>query len=121
MKFARLALWGAILCVCGCMVDLYGGNPRLQVVNDSPRWKLESAGLGDTARPGWTLGFDPPVAHGGLTQVMDLPLAGELKLFLRLRDATGRDSVVFFLLSEEAGDFRKLQMVEDSSGRLRVR
>jgi hypothetical protein len=118
---ARQLLWGLLLGFSGCMVDLYGGNPRLQVAVGSRRWKLESVGLGDTSKPGWTEEFDPLVTYGGLTQVMDLPVAGDLNLFFRLRDTTGKDSVAQFLLKEDAGDFRKLEMWEDSTGSLGIR
>lgn len=114
-------IWLALLGFTGCMVDFYGGEPRLQVGNGSHRWNLQSVGLGDTAKPGWTRGFDPGVAYGGLTEVMDLPVAGDLKLFLRVRDASGLDSVVLWNLTLEVGDFRKLQMVDDSIGNLKIR
>lgn len=120
MRSTRI-LWGLLLGFTGCMVDFYGGDPRLQLSNGSRRWNLESVGLGDAARPGWTRSFDPHVAYGGLTEVMDLPVAGDLKLFLRVRDTSGRDSVLLWHLTEEAGDFRKLQVVEDSIGDLKIR
>ena len=117
----RNLLMGLLLVTTGCMVDFYGGDPRIQVANGSRRWNLESVGLGDTAEPGWTQGFDPRVAYGGLTEVMDLPVAGDLKLFLRVRDTSRRDSVLLWHLTAEAGDFRKIQMVEDSIGKLMIR
>ena len=120
MKSTHL-LWALLLGFTGCMGDFYGGEPRLQVANGSRRWNLESVGLGDTANPGWTQGFDPRVAYGSLTEVMDLPVGGDLKLFLRVRDTSGQESVLLMQLTEKAGDFRKLQMLEDSTGVLRIR
>ena len=121
MRLSRLAC-ALLLGFSGCMVDFYGGNPRLQVAVGSHRWKLESVGLGDdTSSPGWTRGFDPPVVYGGLTEVMDLPVAGDLNLYLRVRDTLGKDSAVRFHLSEEAGDFRKLRLADDSIGGLVIR
>jgi hypothetical protein len=117
MKPSYLLL-ALLLGLSGCLLDLYGGNPRFQVTNASHRWKLESVGLGDTSKPGWTEQFDPPVVFGGLTQVLDLPVAGDLKIFLRLRDTLGIDSVAHLRLSVEAGDFRKLEIAEDSLRRL---
>lgn len=116
-----LHLLFALLGLSGCMVDFYGGNPRLQVLDGSRRWKLESVGLGDTAEPVWTRGFDPPVAYGGLTEVMDLPVAGDLNLFLRLRDTLDKDTTILHPLSEGAGDFRKIEMADDSAGILILR
>jgi len=120
MRSTRI-LWILLLGFTGCMVDFYGGDPRLQMFNGSRRWNLQALGLGDPAKPGWTRGFDPAVAYGGLTEVMDLPVAGDLKLFFRVRDASGRDSVLLWHLTEEAGDFRKLQIVEDSIGNVEIR
>lgn len=120
MKASNL-LWIPLLGVSGCMVDFYGGNPRLQLADGSRRWTLLSAGLGDTARPAWTRSFDPPVVRGGSTEVMDLPVAGDLTLFLRLRDTLGEDSAVWIHLKEDIGDFRKLEIGENSSGALDIR
>jgi hypothetical protein len=121
MKPLRLLWTFLALGVSGCLVDLYGGDPRIQLSNQSHRWTIRSVGLGDGAKPGWSKTFDPAIAYGGLTQAMDLPVAGRLNLFLRVRDTSGADSLITAPLSVEAGDFRKLQMVEDSTGEALLR
>ena len=119
-----LASIGALvagLTLSGCMVDLYGGDPQLQVQVDSHRWKLESEGLGDTTSPVWMVSFDPPVGGGAVTRVENLPVAGNLKLFLRLSDTLGVDTTVPYRLDAGVVDFLKLDLVDDSMGRLLIR
>ena len=116
MKASPLVWACLVLGTSGCLVDLYGGDPRIQVSNHSHRWTVRSVGLGDTARPGWSKSFDPAITFGALTEAMDLPVAGRLNLFVRLRDTSGLDSAITAPLSVDAGDFRKLQLVEDSVG-----
>lgn len=104
----------------GCMVDLYGGNPRIQVSNEAPRWRIRSVGLGDTASPLWRESFDPLIHSGATTRVMDVPVAGTLKGFLELRDSLDRDSLARIQLRLDDGAFQKWEMSEDSMGRLRI-
>lgn len=118
---SRLLPWFFLPCLSGCLVDLYGGDPRLQVMDASHRWNLVTVGLGDTARPDWTRGFDPPISNGKLSEVMDLPVAGNLNAYMELRDTSGTDTFVSFALSAEIGQFRKLSLEDDSAGRLRIR
>lgn len=119
----RLALLLTLLGACllsGCLVDLYGGNPRIQVSNQAPRWRIRSVGLGDTADPLWSESFDPLIQPGAMTRVMEVPVAGQLRGFVGLRDSLGRDSVAWLRLNLEDGAFRKLEMSEDSLGQLRI-
>jgi hypothetical protein len=117
-SLAALAVGTALT---GCLVDLYGGDPQLQVQVESHRWKLESEGLGDTLSPVWMVSFDPPVGGGAVSKVQNLPVAGNLNLFLRLSDTLGKDTVVHHLLDAGVGDFLKLDLVDDSVGRLQIR
>jgi len=114
-----LALLGIGL-FSGCMVDLYGGNPRLQVSNDASRWRIRHVGVGDTADPLWRESFDPLIHSGSTTRVMEIPVAGAIRVFVGIRDSLDRDSVAQVQLLVEDGEFRKLEMTEDSLGRLRV-
>jgi hypothetical protein len=121
MIFPSLVLLAAGIGLEGCLVDLYGGEPQLQIQVDSHRWVLESEGLGDTASPVWTVAFAPPVGGGAVTQVENLPVAGTLKLFLRLSDSLGTDTTVFDRLDAGVGVFKKLVLEDDSGGRLLIR
>ncbi|HXP90698.1 MAG TPA: hypothetical protein VN931_07210 [Fibrobacteria bacterium] len=118
---APIAALAAAASLSGCMVDLYGGDPQLQVQVDSHRWTLESEGLGDTTSPVWMVSFDPPVGGGAVSRVENLPVAGNLNLFLRLADTLGKDTVVPYRLDAGVGDFLKLDLVDDSIGRLLIR
>lgn len=121
MKRSSIAWAGmAVGLLSGCMVDLYGGNPRIQVSNEAARWRIRSVGLGDTVSPLWRESFDPLIRLGGTTRVMELPVAGSLQGFIELRDSLDRDSVARLPIRLEDGAFQKWELSEDSLGRLRV-
>lgn len=126
MKRSRLILralvtLGGGVFLGGCLVDLYGGEPQIQIQVDSHRWMLESEGLGDTASPVWTVAFAPPIGAGAVTQVENLPVAGDLHLFLRLTDTLGRDTVVRDQLHAGVGEFQRLVLEDDTGGGVRIR
>ena len=120
MRASRLVLLFAFCLITGCMVEMYGGNPRLQVANNATRWRVRSVGVGDSANPVWREAFDPLIGYGATTRVLEVPVAGRLRVFVEIRDSLDRDSVAHFSVLLEDGGFQKLEMSEDSIGRLRV-
>ena len=122
---AAIRILGLSLAVAGlggCLADLYGGNPRLQVENHSARWKLRMVGLGsDSSTRLWSARFDPAVEPGSTSPVVELPVCGTLDLFLALRDSAGRDSVARTSVRVDLGDFEKLRLDEPDEGGVRIR
>jgi hypothetical protein len=109
-----------VLLCGGCLLDLYGGQPRLRIRNTTASDTVEIVGVGDTALPGWTCAFDPAVAPGKSSSTVDLPVGGDLNLFLRVRHADGQDTVVLHGVSVGAGDYVELDVADGAAGGIAV-
>ena len=118
VKFS--CLFGSILVLQGCILDLYGGNPRLQIENQAAGWRVDQVGIGDTLQPVWYSVFDPPVVSGTSSAVVESPVAGRVRLHLRLRDTTG-DTLLQTEVQLQEGDFLKLLVDLDSNRSVRIR
>lgn len=115
LLFAVAALLG------GCLVDIYGGNPRIQVENGTRGWRIARLGIGDTGTAVWARTFDPLVQPGSSSEVVESPIAGNLHLFLVLRDSGSTLRVLRPLVRLEVGGFCRLALDTDSIGGLRIR
>jgi len=121
LKIASLAI--ALVSVAildGCLVDLYGGDPRLQVRNRTGGGKVIDLRLGDSLRPGWVHEFDPPVDSGQFSEVLELPAAGELLLRARVTGPS-LDTVIAFRRRVVVGEFCLVEISRDPDGRVRAR
>ena len=100
----------------GCLLDLYGGPPRVRIRNSTSADTVKLVGIGDADSPGWTQAFDPAVAPGKSSSTVDLPVGGELNLFLRVRDSAGTDTIVPRRVSVGSGGYLELEVATDSDG-----
>jgi len=111
MKIHR-ALLGAvgILGLSGCLLDLYGGDPRLQCKNSS-LLQVSQVGVGEPDDPTWKRVLDPLLMPGKSSEVIDLPVAGELRLWVRVTDTARRwDTVLVYPIGFDVGQFRLLEV-----------
>ncbi len=107
-----------LLSLSGCLVDFYGGAPRLQVVNNSG-FTVWAVGIGNPADSVWTHSFDPLVRPGQRSAVVDLPVAGRLRLWIRVADSVaGWDTLLTGELSLGVGDSRRWEVSGDQRSRL---
>lgn len=87
MRIRTLALVCAIILLSSCLADLEGGDPRLQVRNT---WSDTIRGV---SIGGWRHDFDPLVAPGASSEIIELPVAGSFDIALWAR-RDGRDSLL---------------------------
>lgn len=73
----------------GCLLDIYGGAPRVQLENRTTL-PVRSITLGPPGASAWSHTFAPSVTPGKRSQTFDLPAAGDLRLFATFE---GTDSV----------------------------
>lgn len=105
-----LAVGIAFAALSGCLVDLYGGDPRLQLKNSSI-FQVATVGVGDPDNPVWTHDLEPILKTGKASEVIDLPVAGRLDLWIAVRDtASGWDTVLVRPQDFELGGFRLLEV-----------
>jgi hypothetical protein len=94
----------------GCLLDLYGGDPRVQIKNTSA-FQVRAVGIGAASDPTWKHDLDPVLLSGRSSEVIDLPAAGRLRLWVRVADSTAAwDTVLVDELSVGVGDFRLLEV-----------
>ena len=99
----------------GCLLDLYGGDPRLQCKNSS-LVQVRAVGVGDPDDPTWTHDLDPLLMPGKSSEVIDLPVAGDLRLWVRVTDTARHwDTVLVYPIRFDVGQFRLLE-VSGSNG-----
>lgn len=92
----------------GCLVDLQGGMPRIQFKNSSA-FRVTSTGIGDPDDPTWSHELEPVLKPGKSSEVIDLPVAGALDLWVRLSDSTSSwDTVLVRRIDLDLGDFELL-------------
>lgn len=121
MKYREFLIVGlATAWVSGCLGDLYGGDPRIQVRNRSGGGKVVELRLGDPARPGWSHEFDPSVDSAGLSEVVDLPAAGELRMWAHVTGPS-LDTLVYIQRRIPVGGFCQVEIDRDGQGRWRAR
>ncbi|HQF54092.1 MAG TPA: hypothetical protein PK208_03130 [Fibrobacteria bacterium] len=100
----------AIAALSGCLVDLYGGDPRLQLKNTSA-FPVKTVGVGDPDNPTWTHDLEPVLKTGKTSEVIDLPVAGDLNLWILVSDtAAGLDTVLLRPQRFDLGGFRLLEV-----------
>lgn len=100
----------ACLVVSGCLVDLYGGDPRLQFKNSSD-FLIRSVGIGDPDNPTWKHDLDPALKPEKSSEVIEMPVAGDLRLWIRVSDtAMSRDTVLTRVESFEIGEFNLIEV-----------
>ena len=117
---SRRGWWigAGLLFLSGCLVDFYGGAPRLQVVNGSG-FAVKAVGIGNPADSVWIRAFDPVVRPGQRSEVVDLPVAGRLRLWMRVADTSGNwDTVLTGTLALGVGDSRRWEVSGDQRSRL---
>lgn len=108
----KRALGGAavVLGMSGCLLDLYGGDPRVQIKNSSA-FQVETIGIGLASDPTWKHDLEPVLGTGKSSEVVDLPAAGDLRLWIRVTDtARTWDTVLVNELSIGVGGFRLLEV-----------
>ncbi len=122
MKFRGLipkAFLGlAVVLLGGCLVDLYGGTPRLQYKNSTP-FQILTVGIGDRDRPTWKHDFEPRLKAGKSSEVIDLPTAGDFQMWIHISDTlAGWDTVLIRQDRLEMGDFRLVEVSGDNRSNL---
>lgn len=119
--FFRIVLAGlAASCLGGCILDLYGGVPRIQLRNSTTSYRIESVGLGPLQNPTWSHALDPALKPEALSEVVDLPSPGTFDLVVR----ASLDQDTFLVrtrLDVSAGDYRRLEITEDETGLLHLK
>lgn len=104
----------------GCLGDLYGGDPRIQLRNRSGAVKVVDVRLGETSRPAWKHEFDPQVDSGGISEIVELPAAGRLRLAVRVAGGS-LDTVVEFERTIPVGGFCQVELAKGSDGLFRLK
>ena len=106
----NLAMGIGIAALSGCLVDLNGGDPRLQLKNTSV-FLVKTVGVGDPDNPTWTHDLEPVLKTGKTSEVIDLPVAGDLNLWILVSDtAAGLDTVLLRPQRFDLGGFRLLEV-----------
>ena len=107
---------GMVLCglagllVTGCLIDLYGGDPRLQFKNSSA-YLVRSVGIGDADNPTWKHDLDPALKPEKTSEVIEMPVAGDLRIWIRLTDtAEIWDTLLIRTESFEIGEFNLIEV-----------
>ncbi|MBK9575870.1 MAG: hypothetical protein IPO40_02230 [Fibrobacteres bacterium] len=119
----KLALASAIVAVSslfGCLGELYGGDPRIQLRNRAGGGKIVDLRLGDPDRPAWSHAFDPQVDSAGISEVVELPAAGDLRFSARVT-GTSLDTVISFQRRIPVGGFCQVEISRDADGRFRAK
>jgi len=99
-------------------VDLYGGDPRLQLKNSSA-FLVKAVGIGDPDNAAWTHDLEPILKSGKTSEVIDLPVAGDLNLWIRVSDtATSWDTLLIRPQAFDVGEFRLLEVSGQEHNRL---
>lgn len=99
-----------VLVMSGCLLDLYGGDPRVQIKNSSA-FQVQAIGIGPASDPTWKHDLDPVLGTGRSSEVVDLPVAGDLRVWIRVTDSARIwDTVLVDELSIEVGQFRLLEV-----------
>lgn len=94
----------------GCLVDLYGGDPRLQLKNSSV-FQVRTVGVGDPDNPTWTHDLEPILRTGKVSEVIDLPVAGDLNFWILVSDTTTSwDTILVRPQRFDLGGFRLLEV-----------
>lgn len=102
----------------GCLVDLYGGDPRLQLKNSSA-FLVEAVGIGDPDNAAWKHDLEPILKTGKTSEVIDLPVAGDLNLWIRVSDTTaGWDTILTRPQAFDVGGFRLIEVSGQERNRL---
>ena len=102
----------------GCLVDLYGGDPRLQFKNSSA-FLVRSVGIGDPDRPAWKHDLNPVLKTGKSSEVIDLPAAGDLHLWVLVSDTGNKwDTLLVREMSFEVGNFEQLEITGETLPKL---
>lgn len=105
-----LAVGIAFAALSGCLVDLYGGDPRLQLKNSSV-FQVATVGVGDPDNPVWTHDLEPILKTGKASEVIDLPVSGNLDFWILVRDtAASWDTLLVRPQDFELGGFRLLEV-----------
>lgn len=104
----------------GCLGDLYGGDPRIQLRNRSGGAKIIDVRLGDLARPAWKHEFDPQVDSGGISEIVELPASGQLRLAVRVM-GDSLDTVVEFQRRIPVGGFCQVEVSRGADGLFRAK
>jgi hypothetical protein len=113
----RTGAWPLLLLpLGGCLLDLYGGDPRLRVRDATACDTVLSVGLGDPSDPAWSRSFSPAVAPGKSGETVDLPVGGRLQLFVLVRDSAGNDTALARTIDDEAGDYVELDVADTGAG-----
>jgi hypothetical protein len=111
----------AVVCsLSGCLGELYGGDPRIQLRNRSGGAKIVELRLGEPTRPAWQHEFDPSVDSAGLSEVVELPAAGELRFTARLT-GDSLDTLVSFQRRVPVGGFCQVEIARDPDGLFRAK
>lgn len=93
----------------GCLLDLWGGSPRLQVRDDDTLASVAAVELyGTDSVAVWRQDFEPAVAPGALSRVFDAPESGALRLRIVWTDSS---RTPLGKVSCDPGDFRLLVAV----------
>lgn len=103
-------LAAAALLVSGCILDLYGGDPRVQIRNSSGFF-VRTIGIGNPSDPSWKHDLDPLLKMGKSSEVIDLPVAGDLRMWIQVTDTLGVwDTVMVREQSFDVGEFRLIEV-----------
>lgn len=111
MKFRGWGLLGvACVLTSGCLIDLYGGDPRLQFKNSSA-FLVQSVGIGDVDNPPWKHDLDPALKPEKSSEVIEMPVAGSLRIWIRVSDtAKTWDTVLTRLEEVDFGEFNLIHV-----------
>ena len=110
----------AVSALFGCLGELYGGDPRIQLRNRSGGGKIVDLRLGDAVRPAWSHEFDPQVDSAGISEVVELPAAGDLRFSARVIGPS-LDTVIYFQRRIPVGGFCQVEISRDADGRFRAK
>ena len=115
---AWLVLGGAALWLTGCLVDIYGGDPRLQIKNSS-LFYIRSTGIGNPDNPTFFHELDPVLRPEKNSEVIELPAAGDLHFWVRVSDsAKSWDTVLQCVRSVDIGQFQIIEVLGEQRGAL---
>jgi len=102
----------------GCLVDIYGGDPRLQVKNSSLMY-VRSVGIGDPDKPSFLHEMDPVLKPEKSSEVVELPAAGDLKIWVKVSDsAKSWDTILVCPRSVDLGEFEIIEVSGEQRGSL---
>lgn len=100
----------------GCLVDIHGGDPRLQIKNSSS-FIVRSTGIGDPQKPTFIHELNPALKPEKSSEVIELPAAGRLNLWIRISDsAKNWDTVLYRPHSIDLGEFQTIEVSGEQRG-----